>query len=292
MLATRSAVAALSAEPLARPRARGDGGARSSLVVLSLTGRDRPGQDAKRDAVAAYIDEVNAAQRVRCDRASAGQQGVRAVRAPIRRVSRATLPTSTARRGRCASSTRRLRALEPPPDAAELAPEARRTLGRRGGVRLRDRPPRPLPAGADRGAPGGRRGGREATAGACRCTRRCGAGGGAGGGLRRFCGCGRRGGETAGRRPVPTALRPVRAQEIARIGELSESARSLAKALRQGRNAGDGRAGESLQQGRGGERQRDRAKVRDRVRCAGSTRSTRSRLGVAKERARLDRELR
>jgi len=260
------------------------------LVLLSLTGVIGGGGNAKRDAVAAYIEKVNATQRdLAIERQRVGRIYAQA------RTDPQGLAGNIADLDRSALTLRRfdirLRRLEPPKDAVELhgrlvalsTAEAgfateiarlgrylpaltteRKAVGVAGAVLQRDlavktKPKARVPA--------------QAAA------------------FDRFAAAVDAAAKPLQRAPVPTALRPVRAEEIARTADLSVSARALAKALRAGSSA-DARTlvqrFSEVAAGSGNAVERKAVIAFD----AQARRINALRLGVARERLRLDRELR
>ena len=255
------------------------------LVVLSLTGVIGGG-DTRRDAVATYIEQVNTTQRgLAIERDRVGKVYARA------RTNPRGLAGAVADLDRSAATLRRfdarLRALEPPADAVVLH---RRlvALSTAEAVFAAEiaRLGRYLPAlTAERQAVGlaGTKLQRELAAkpnAEAQATA-----------FDRFAAAVAAAAKPLQRAPVPAALEPIRAEEVARTTDLSVSARRLAKALRQGRSA-DARTlvqrfGEAAA-GSGNAVERKAVIAFD----AQARRIDALRLGVARERARLDRVLR
>ena len=258
------------------------------LVVLSFTGLIHRG-DTQRDAVAAYIEDVNATQRgVAIERQRVNRVYARARTDPKGLAGNLADLDRSARALR--QFDRRLRALQPPSEAAVLhrrlvtlaAAEAlfaseiarlgrylpaltaeRRAVGLAGAGLQRD-----LAAVPQGGALP------EAQAAA----------------FDRFAVAVAAATKQLQRTAVPTALQPVRAQEIGRTTELSASARTLAEALREGRNTDAQTLVDRFSRaaaGSGNAVERKSVIAFD----AQARRINALRLGVAKERARLDREL-
>jgi hypothetical protein len=260
------------------------------VVALSLTGVIGGGGNAKRNAVAAYIDEVNATQRgLAIERQQVGQVYARVRRDPK------GLAGNTADLDRSVRSLRRfdarLRALDPPADAVALhrrliALSAAETAFAAEIARLG----RYLPAlTAERRA--------VAVAGAIlqrelavKTTPKQQVAAEAAA-FERFASSVDTAAKPLQEAPVPTALRPARAEELARSAELATAARALATALREGKQA-DAQAlvqrfGEAAA-GSGNAVERKAVIAFD----AQARRLTTLRAEVADERAKIDRELR
>ncbi len=259
------------------------------LVVLSLTGVIGGG-DTRRDAVATYIEQVNTTQRgLAIERDRVGKVYARA------RTDPQGLAGNVADLDRSAATLRRfdrrLRALEPPREAVKLH---RRlvALSTAEAVFATEiaRLGRYLPAlTTERKAVGvaGVQLQRELAA-KSKVTGRVAAQATA---FDRFAAAVAAAAKPLQRAPVPAALEPIRTEEVARTTDLSVSARRLAKALRQGRSA-DARTlvqrfGEAAA-GSGNAVERKAVIAFD----AQARRIDALRLGVARERARLDRVLR
>ena len=260
------------------------------LVVLSLTGVIGGGGNAKRDAVAAYIEKVNATQRgLAIERQRVGRIYARARSDPQGLAGNVADLDRSARTLR--QFDRRLRALEPPPEAVKLH---RRlvALSTAEAVFATEiaRLGRYLPALTTERKAVGVAGVQlqQELAAKSKVTGRVAAQAAA---FDRFAGAVAAVVKPLQSAPVPTALRPVRAEEIARTAALSVSARALAQALREGRNAD----AQTLVQGFSVAAAGNGNAVERRAVIAFDAQARRIdalRLSAATERLRLDRELR
>ena len=202
------------------------------IVLLGLTGVIGGRSTPRRDAVASYIEQVNATERGMAQE----RQTVSNIYAEAR-AKPSGLPGQVGALDHSARTLRvfdrRLRALDPPPEAAELdrrltALSAAEATFAGEIVRLA----RYLPAlTAERRAVGvaGARLQRDlssSTAAGAQATA-----------FDRFAGAVGAAGTPLREAPVPVALAPVKAEELSRTSRLSTTAHDLAIALRSGRNA-------------------------------------------------------
>ena len=255
------------------------------LVVLSFTGVIGGGGSPRRDAVAAYIEQVNTTQRgLAIERDRIGKVYARARRDPQGLAGNiADLDRSTATLRRF---DRRLRALTPPAEAAELhrrllvlsAAEATfaAEIGRLG---------RFLPVLATERQAVGVAGAKlqRALAATTKPEEQAVA-------FEGFAVAVEAAAEPLPGAQVPTSLEPIRVAELERTTALAVSARALARAVRDGRSADARRLVQSFGKAAAGE-----GNAVERAAIIAFDKQGRRintlRLAVAQERARLDREL-